>query len=390
MGAFTGTGVDRLRRVLAGHVERGGVPGVVALVDRGGETAEVCLGSAEVGGPALARDAIFRISSMTKPITAVAALTLVEDCVLRLDEPVVDLLPELADRRVLRTVSSELDDTVPAGRPISVRDLLTFTMGFGQLMVEPSAYPIMAAAYERKVGVGPPDPAGTPEPQEWMRRLGELPLMWQPGERWAYNTSAEVLGVLIARASGRSLGDYLAERVLGPAGMVDTGFSVPAGSLDRLVTLYQPEPGGLAVSDPADGAWSRPPAFESGAAGLVSTAGDLIAFGRLLLSGGGPVLSRRSVEAMTSDQLTPAQREVVDWVPFDGTSWGFGVGLATARTGPAAAPGRFGWDGGLGSSWSCDRTEDLVGVLLTQTRWTSATGPAIAADFWTATYSALT
>jgi CubicO group peptidase (beta-lactamase class C family) len=144
------------------------------------------------------------------------------------------------------------------------------------------------------------------------------------------------------------------------------------------------------VSDPVDGAWSRPPAFESGAAGLVSTAGDMIAFGRLLLSGGGPVLSRRSVEAMTSDQLTPAQREVVDWVPFDGTSWGLGVGLATARTGPAAAPGRFGWDGGLGSSWSCDRPEDLVGVLLTQTMWTSATGPAIAADFWTAAYSALT
>ena len=269
MGGFTPTGIDRLRRVLAGHVERGGVPGLVALVDRGGQTDEVRLGAAAVGGPPLARDAIFRISSMTKPVTAVAALTLVEDCVLRLDEPVDDLLPELADRRVLRTLSAELDDTVPARRPISVRDLLTFTMGFGQLMAEPSAYPVLAAAQERKIGMGPPDPVGTPAPDEWLRRLGELPLMWQPGERWAYNTSADVLGVLIARASGRSLGDYLGERVFGPAGMVDTGFSVPAGSLDRLVTAYRPDPGtgGLSVIRPGGGGVEPAAGFDSGAAG---------------------------------------------------------------------------------------------------------------------------
>lgn len=389
---FTTAGLQRMERVLGRHVEAGTIPGAVALVDRGGETHVLALGAATLGGPPLARDSVFRISSMTKPLTAVAALSLVEDCMLRLDDPVDALLPELADRRVLTAIDAPLDSTVPAEGPITVRHLLTFTMGFGQLMAPAEERPIVAAAAERKIGMGPPEPGGTPEPDEWLRRLGELPLMSQPGERWAYNTSADVLGVLVARAAGRPLGAVLAERVLGPLGMADTGFSVPAADLDRFVTSYttDPDTGALSVYDPVDGAWSRPPAFESGAGGLVSTVDDMLAFGRMLLAGGGPVLSRRTVAAMTTDQLTPAQKEVVDWVPWAGTSWGLGLGLATARTGPAAAPGRFGWDGGLGTSWSCDSGEDLVGCVLTQAMWTSPAGPAVAADFWTTTYTALT
>lgn len=388
---FTTLGLERIGTVLDRHVAAGTIPGAVALVDRGGETQVVTVGTAALGGPPLARDSIFRISSMTKPITAVAALTLVEECVLRLDDPVDDLLPELADRRVLTAVDAPLDSTVPAGRPITVRDLFTFTMGFGQLMADPAERPVVAAAMEREIGMGPPDPGGIPAPDEWLRRLGELPLMSQPGERWAYHTAADVLGVLVARATGQSLGAVLAERVLDPLGMRDTGFSVPAADLGRLVTAYTTDPGTgeLSVHDEPDGAWSRPPAFESGGGGLVSTVDDMLAFGRMLLAGGGPVLSRRTVAAMTTDQLTAAQKQVVDWVPWDGASWGLGIGLATARTGPAAAPGRFGWDGGMGSSWSCDTGEDLVGCLLTQAMWTSPSGPAVAADFWTTTYTAL-
>ena len=389
MSGFTEGGLARLERVLARHVEAGTVPGIVALAGRGEAAEPVLLGSTAVGGPPVARDTIFRISSMTKPITAVAALTLVEDCLLRLDDPVEDLLPELAGRRVLRSLSADLDDTVPAERPITLRHLLTFTMGFGQLMAEPADYPILAAAGERKIGMAWPDPDATPGPDEWLRRLGELPLMSQPGERWAYNTAADVLGVLIARAAGKPLGQVLAERVFGPVGMVDTGFSVPAADLGRLVPAYRSGPDGPAVFDPVDGAWSRPPAFESGAGGLVSTADDMLAFGRMLLAGGGTVLSRSSVAAMTTDQLTPAQREVQVWPPWDGTSWGLGVGLALTRTGPAANPGRYGWDGGLGTSWSCDPGEDLVGVLLTQVRWDSPGAHAVVDDFWTATYAAL-
>lgn len=384
-------GLRRMEQVLGRHVAAGTIPGAVALVDRGGETSVVTVGAAGLDGPPLARDSIFRISSMTKPVTAVAALTLVEECVLRLDDPVDDLLPELADRQVLTALDAPLDSTVPARRPITVRDLFTFTMGFGQLMADPADRPVVAAATERKIGMGPPDPGGTPEPDEWLRRLGELPLMSQPGERWAYHTAADVLGVLVSRAAGRPLSAVLAERVLEPLGMRDTGFSVPAADLGRLVTAYTTDPGTGAPSvfDEVDGAWSRPPAFESGGGGLVSTVDDMLAFGRMLLAGGGPVLSRRTVEAMTTDQLTPAQKQVVDWVPFGGTGWGLGIGMATARTGPAAAPGRFGWDGGLGSSWACDRGEDLVGCVLTQTMWTSPAGPAVAADFWTTAYTAL-
>ncbi|HEV7657703.1 MAG TPA: serine hydrolase domain-containing protein [Mycobacteriales bacterium] len=392
MSAFTATGIERLHRVLARHVDSGEIPGLVALVDRGGDTAVVLAGETGIDGPPVARDTIVRIASMTKPIVAVAALTLVEECVLRLDRPVDDLLPELADRQVLKALDGPLDETVPAERPLTLRDLLTFTMGFGMLGVDPADYPILAAANERELGIGAPDPARTPAPDEWMRRLGELPLMWQPGERWAYNLSADVLGVLVARAAGMSLGDYLAERVFGPVGMPDTGFFVPKEKLDRFATAYTPdlETRTLSVYDPVDGAWSTQPAFESGAGGLVSTADDMRAFGRMLLSGGDGVLSRASIAAMTTDQLTPAQREVVAWVPFEGTSWGFGLGIATQRRGPDSNPGRFGWDGGLGTSWSCDPGEDLVGVLLTQVQWADPAGPTVAADFWTGAYAALT
>ena len=153
------------------------------------------------------RDTIFRIASMTKPITAAAAMILVEECKLRLDDPVDPWLPELANRRVLKDISSPLEDTVPANRPITLRDLLTFRMGFGSVMAMPGTHPIQRAVNEQQIGGdGPPKPAETPNPDEWMRRLGALPLMCQPGERWMYNTGSDVLGVLIARASGQSGG----------------------------------------------------------------------------------------------------------------------------------------------------------------------------------------
>src|SRR5207237_8014748 len=147
--------------------------------------------------PPMRRDTIFRISSMTKPIIAVATMILVEECKLRLDDPVDRWLPELADRHVLKRLDGPLDDTVPAHRSITVRDLLTFRMGFGMIMAPPDAYPILQAANEQQIGMGPPNPSVMPAPDEWMRRLGHLPLMHQPGERWMYNTGSDVLRVLI-------------------------------------------------------------------------------------------------------------------------------------------------------------------------------------------------
>ena len=393
------TRLARMHNVMAGYVERGDVPGLVTLVSRRGETHVDAIGTRTVGESApMRRDTIFRISSMTKPITAAATMILVEECKLRLDEPVDRWLPELADRPVLKRLDGPLDDTVPANRPITVRDLLTFRMGFGQMLAPPDAYPILKAASELQIGMGPPAPSATPAPDEWMRRLGMLPLMHQPGERWMYNKGSDVLGVLLARASGQPLETFLREHIFEPLGMKDTGFSVPEAKLDRLVTGYWTnfETGAVELYDEARGGqWSRPPAFPSGAGGLVSTIDDYLAFGQMMLSqgkhGNERILSRLAVETMTTDQLTPEQKAASGLVPgsFDSHGWGFGVSIVTRRDDVAAVPGRFGWDGGLGTSWYSDPREDMVTILMTQRAWTSPSPPDICLDFWTLAYQAI-
>ena len=388
----------RMHDVMAGYVERGEVPGIVTAVSRRGDAHVDAIGTKAVGGGApVARDTIFRIASMTKPIIAVATLILVEECVLRLDEPVDRLLPELAGRRVLRALDAALDDTVPAQRPITVRDLLTFRMGFGIVMAPPDTYPIQRAMTELLLGQGPPG-AFTPPPDEWLRRLGTLPLMYQPGERWVYHTGSDVLGVLIARAAGQPLEAFLRERIFEPLGMRDTGFSVPAAGLDRLATSYWTNPQTRALDlydDAKTGQWSRPPAFPSGGGGLVSTVDDYMAFGQMMLNVGRHertrILSRASIETMTTDQLTPAQKAVSGLINdyFDSHGWGFGVAMVTRRTDVAGSIGSFGWDGGLGTSWRSDPREEMVGILLTQASWTSPNPPNVALDFWTSAYGAI-
>jgi len=402
-GGFSKARLDRMREVMAGHVERG-MPGLVTLVSRRGETHVEAVGMKAAGGPGAAgngpmrRDTIFRIASMSKPIAAAAAMILVEECKLRLDDPVDSLLPELANRKVLRRLDGPLEDTVPARRPISVRDLLTFRLGLGMIMAPPDSMPIQKALGERALGQGPPAPDTTAAPDEWMRRLGTLPLMHQPGERWMYHTGSDVLGVLITRVVGRPLETFLRDRLFEPLGMKDTAFTVPAAKLDRLATSYLSDPttGGVTLYDAAEGGqWSRPPAFPSGGGGLVSTVDDYLAFAQMLLGGGRHggerILSRLSVEAMTTDQLTPEQKALSAFVPgfWDSRGWGFGLSVITRRDGVAAVPGRFGWDGGLGTSWSSDPTEELVGILMTQRMWTSPQGPDVYHDFWTQAYQAI-
>jgi CubicO group peptidase (beta-lactamase class C family) len=394
-GGLSGARLGRMHDVMAGYVEHGDVPGLVTLISRRGEVHVDAIGMKAIGdSEPMRRDTIFRISSMTKPVTAVATMLLLEECALRLDEPVDRLLPELDDRKMLRRLGGPLDDTVPANRPITVRDLLTFTMGFGQMMAPPDTYPILKAADERQIGMGPPSPSTMPAPDEWIRRLGSLPLMHQPGEQWMYNTSADVLGVLIARASGQPLEAFFHKRIFEPLGMKDTGFSVPAAKLDRLATSYMPNPetGALEVYDEAGGGqWSRPSAFPSGAGGLVSTVDDYLAFGQMLLNkgkhGSERLLSRPSVEAMTTDQLKPEQRSAAA-APFLGEerSWGFGVSMITRRNDIAASPGRFGWDGGMGTSGYSDPGEGLVAILMTQVLGFPS---GIYADFWTSVYQAI-
>lgn len=399
IGGLSQARLGRMHDVMAGYVERGDVPGLVTAVSRRGEVHVDAIGVNAVGGSTpIRRDTIFRISSMTKPITAAATMILVEECKLRLDEPVDLMLAELADRQVLKWIDGPLDDTVPAKRPITVRDLLTFRMGFGHVVAPPDAYPILKAANGLHIGMGPPNPSAMPPPDEWIRRLGTLPLMYQPGERWMYHTGSDVLGVLIARASGQDLETFLRERLFEPLGMQDTGFSVPATKFDRFATSYltDPETGALEVYDEAEGGqWDRPPSFPSGGAGLVSTIDDYLAFGLMMLNqgkhGSERVLSRPSVETMTTDQLTPEQKAVSGLVPgyFDSHGWGFGVSVVTRRDDLAGSVGRFGWDGGLGTSWSADPSEDMVTILMTQGAWTSASPPDVCVDFRTSAYQAI-
>ncbi|GAA4074941.1 serine hydrolase domain-containing protein [Actinomadura miaoliensis] len=393
-GGLDGHRLARMRDVMAGHVEQGRVPGLVMAVWRRGEAHVETLGHPAFGTSApLGRDALFRISSMTKPITAVAALILVEECRLRLDEPVDELLPELAGRRVLARPDGPLDDTVPAERPITVRDLLTFRLGMGMALDEAWwGTPYARAAQGLGIaGFGPPRPDVPHTADEWLSRLATLPLMYQPGERWLYNIGSLVLGVLVERVSGQPLETFLRERLFGPLGMKDTAFSVPAAGLHRLPTSYAVDPGGgLSVYDGVeDSAWSRPPAFADGAAGLVSTLDDFLAFARMLLDGGvyggERILSRPAVELMTSDQLTPRQRAEAFG---DAGSWGFGVSVVTRRDQLWATPGRYGWDGGLGTSWWSDPAENLIGVLLTQRLQFPAHNP-VYLDFWTSVYQAV-
>jgi CubicO group peptidase (beta-lactamase class C family) len=389
----------RLHNVMAGYVERGEMPGLVTLVSRRGEVHVDAIGTQAIGGSApMSRDTIFRISSMTKPIIAAATMILVEECRLRLDEPVERWLPELAERRVLKRLDGPLDETVPAQRSITVRDLLTFRMGFGQMMAPPDAYPILKAANEQQIGMGPPAPSMMPAPDEWIRRLGQLPLMYQPGERWIYNTGSDVLGVLLARASGQDLETFLRERLFEPLGMKDSGFSVPEASLNRLATSYGTDPasGKLVVYDEARGGqWSRPPVFPSGAGGMVSTVDDYLAFAQMLLSRGKHnqqrLLSRLSVETMTTDQLTPEQKAVSGLIPgeFDSHGWGFGVSIDTRRDNIWAVPGRYGWEGGMGTSWHSDPREEIIVILMTQCMWSSPIAPSIYSDFWTSVYQAI-
>jgi CubicO group peptidase (beta-lactamase class C family) len=394
--------LERMHRVMAGHVERGALPGMVTAISRRGEILVDAIGAKafDAGQSAItspmARDTIFRISSMTKPVAAVAAMILVEECRLQLDDPVDEWLPELANRRVLRQIDGPLDATVPAHRPITLRDLLTLRMGLGHILAESSDYPIQQAINAQQLLQGPPQPQHPPAPDEWIRRVATLPLVYQPGEQWLYELGFDVLGVLIARVAGQPLDRFLHTRIFEPLGMKDTGFSVPATKLDRLATAYSTSADSGAPTvydDAAQSQWRRPPAFPSAGGGLVSTVDDYLAFGQMMLNkgrlGNERILSRLSVELMTTDQLTPVQKADAAMFFGDNSGWGFGMSVVLKRDDLLANPGRFGWDGGLGTSWASDPNEDLVAILMTQRSMDSPSGPRVVRDFWTSVYQAI-
>jgi CubicO group peptidase (beta-lactamase class C family) len=385
--------LDRMHEVLADYVARRELSGLVTVLRRRGGVHVDAVGTLSFDDPTpMTLDTPFRIASLTKPITAVAAMILVEEGVVRLDDPVDPLLPELADRRVLVDYTGPLSDTVPADRAITLRDLLTFRSGFGVIMATPGTYPLQKAMEDGDLHAGPDLVALSAD--EWISRLGELPLAAQPGTTWMYHTSADILGVLIERASGRSLDDFMRERILTPLGMTRTGFQLRAGS-GPLPECYlrDAETGEVKPRlSPTEQGWHHKTGLHQGGSGLVSTAADYSAFLQMLLDqgrySGGRILSRPAVRLMTTNQLTDAQRGPHCFLPAS-EGWGFGMQITLGRADVWQNPGRFGWDGGTGTSGYADPAENLVGVLMTQRFMDSPVMPASFRDFWAMAYAAI-
>jgi CubicO group peptidase (beta-lactamase class C family) len=349
--------------MLVRHVAAGTIPGAVAILGRGDDPDVVAVGTASVDGEPMSDGAIMRIQSMTKAITSVAALRLVRAGRIGLDQSVEEWLPELAERQVLSTPTAELDDTVPAVGFITLRHLLTNGSGYGMVIIDS---PLQRAMAENDTEAGPKPP--TLPADEWLSRLAALPLAFQPGEGWRYHHSFGILGILIARLTGRSLGEHLSDDLFGPLGMADTALWVPEDKLDRLPAAYRPGSDGLVEVEPAHGGfYAGPPPFDVAHGELVSTARDYYRFVQMLTAGGSSngeqLVSTDHLQLMTTDQVPESNKTPDSFFPgfWDDLGWGYGVCVTTG--GPRR--GRYGWSGGQGTDFFVD-PDGTIGILLTQ------------------------
>jgi CubicO group peptidase (beta-lactamase class C family) len=373
-----------LRQLLETYVGDGAVPGAVALVSTNGSDELEAVGSAETDGATpMSSDSIFRVASITKPVTAASVMLLIDEGRLELDDAVGEWLPELASPSVVRWPDSPIDDVVPAERPITVFDLLTFRAGYGF----PSDFslqavqPLLAAVQEQMR-----TPHSVPSPDEWLAALAQIPMLHQPGEAWLYNTCADILGVLVGRVSGGSFSEFLAERLFEPLAMNDTGFSVAEEKLGRLAGYYGHDASGeLSPVEPPDRGWTKEPAFASGAGGLVSTVGDWQAFGRMLLAGGTSdgkrLISEESVRAMTTNYLTDEQRGA-STLFLEGQGWGFCGSVDVEPIDAWNINGRYGWLGGTGTAAHVVPATGTIAILLTQVQMAGPTPTPLMRDFW--------
>jgi CubicO group peptidase (beta-lactamase class C family) len=376
LAGLSATRLSALTNAMQGYVERGEVAGVVSMVWRRGEIGYFeALGLRdEAMQMPMERDTLFRVASMTKPVTSAAILMLIEEDRLAFDTPISLWLPELAAPRVLRDPAGPLDDTEPAKAPLTVLDLLTHRAGFAYHFT--STGPLAEAYAAAFNGFEAHGDNGA-----WLARIAGLPLMFQPGSRWHYGIATDVLGVLIERVSGMPLGELFRTRIFEPLGMRDTAFWVPDAQLPRLATAYGVEPGTqrrVVEDHPSASRWADPARFQSGGGGLVSTALDYLQFAQLLLGRGRVgetrLLSHRSVDLMRSNFLTRDQRRLPAFGHVLWAGQGFGLGLSVVDD-PAQqlalgyrSLGSFGWPGAYGTSWFADPVEELIGLMLIQRR----------------------
>jgi CubicO group peptidase (beta-lactamase class C family) len=346
--------VTALDDLLEAAVAHGDAPGAAALVERRDGVEVVTAGE-------LQADSIVRIASISKPITAAAVMLLVDEGLISLDDPIEHWLPELAKPRVVRTPESPIGDVVPATRPITVEDVLSFRAGWG--FPSDFSLPAVAELFQRLPVFGPPL-----TPDEWLATLADLPMPRQPGDAWLYNTCSDIQGVLVPRASGVPFPEFLATRIFEPLGMTDTAFFVPSEKQHRFAPYY-----GIAGMPIDEDLWLSSPRFPSGAGGLVSTLGDWHRFGQMLLGNGAGLLTPQAVRAMTTDHLTEEQR-AASTLFLEGDGWGYGGAVST--------DGRYGWVGGTGTTAHIRQPTGTLAILLTQRQMTGPTPTPLMRAFW--------
>ncbi|MBL8769947.1 MAG: beta-lactamase family protein [Phenylobacterium sp.] len=364
--------LDQVGPALKGLVDQNLLSGMVTLVWRKGEIVQLnTIGQRDIArGLPMERDTIFRIASMTKPVTSVAIMQLVEEGKLRLEDPITKWIPELGGMVVLEEATGPVDKTRPAHRDITVEDLLTHRAGlaYGFTSMGPIAY-----AHEEKLGSPLVNPL---TPDEWLKALGELPLSYPPGDRFHYSHATDVLGFLVARIEGRPLGEVLKARIFDPLGMTDTAFWLPPEKRDRLARLYQAPPQDGPLKDVSLPIPDAPSPFEGGGGGLFSTADDYLKFARMLLGRGEVdgvrLLKTETVDIMAANRLSDEQRgHGFMGMPF-WLSQGFGLGLSMIMDAQkhewmgAGAEGAFGWPGAFGTWWQADPANEMILMYLIQ------------------------
>jgi CubicO group peptidase (beta-lactamase class C family) len=370
--AFDTDMLARIPGALQGVVDSGDLSGFVTLIWRKGEIVQLnTLGHRDVAaGKPMTRDTMFRIASMTKPITSVALLMLMEEGKVGLDDPITRWMPEFKNMKVLKSATGPLDEVYDAPRDITVDDLMTHRSGlaYGFTSVGPIAH-----AYQAALG----SPLAVPlTPDQWLAKLGELPLSYPPGQQFHYSHATDVLGFLVGRIAGVPFEDFLQQRIFGPLGMVDTDFWCPPEKRERMAHLYKINPTTDALQDVSFPQDDKPPVFSAGGGGLISTLDDYLTFARLMLNkgelNGVRLIKPETFDLMVANRLTPAQREV----PFMGIPFwmgqGFGLGVSVI-TDPekqawmgAGSEGSFGWPGAFGTWWQADPEEDMVMIYLIQ------------------------
>jgi CubicO group peptidase (beta-lactamase class C family) len=372
VSGFSREGLAKIGPTLQGVVDNGHLSGAVTLLWRNGEIADVTVvGQRDLAaGAPMTRDTLFRIASMTKPITSAVILMLMEEGKLSLQDPITKWAPEFADMVVLKDAQGPLDETYPAPREITIEDLLTHRSGLAYAFT--SLGPI-AEAHQQALG----DVLNSNlDPDVWMKALAGLPLSYAPGERFHYSHATDVLGFLIGRIEGKPFRDVLFERVFNPLGMVDTDFWFPPEKRDRAAVVYRIDEASSTLKPVAFAELTEPPVFCGGGGGLVSTADDYLKFARMLLGKGEVdgvrLLKPETVELMATNRLTEAQREIPFMgIPFWGGQ-GFGLGLSVILDAEkqswmgVGTNGAFGWPGAFGTWWRADPAENMVMIYMIQ------------------------